>query len=127
MLVVEWKVGFVPPLQVQKFGSEASGEELFRFITDIIQVEVKQWHGNGQVDARVTFLFDKAKDRSEDAAMVVNVEKVRTFFSFSFISLSFVFLIPSCLPVRLNCGNIHDESEVRFFVLLVYNIIAFHY
>jgi len=59
--------------------------------------------------------------------MVVNVEKVRTFFSFSFISLSFVFLIPSCLPVRLNCGNIHDESEVRFFVLLVYNIIAFHY
>lgn len=60
---------------VQKFGSEASGEEIFTFITDIIEAEVKQWHANGQVDARVTYLFDKAKDRSDDAAMIVNVEK----------------------------------------------------
>ncbi|KAH9289288.1 hypothetical protein KI387_033405, partial [Taxus chinensis] len=59
---------------VQKIGSQESGEELFTFVTDIMEVSVKHWHTNGLVDAKVTYLCDKTKE-SEEATAVVNVDK----------------------------------------------------
>uniref|UniRef100_A0A0D6R910 Uncharacterized protein n=1 Tax=Araucaria cunninghamii TaxID=56994 RepID=A0A0D6R910_ARACU len=60
---------------IEKLGSQESGEEVFTFITDIMEASVKSWHANGHVDARVTYLFDKTRDHSGEAAAVVNVDK----------------------------------------------------
>lgn len=60
---------------VQNVESQEIGEELFNFITNLMETSVKQWHANGIVDAKVTYLFDKTKEHSDEAATVVNVDK----------------------------------------------------
>ncbi|KAJ8512914.1 hypothetical protein OPV22_003348 [Ensete ventricosum] len=69
---------FLDPLKPEfssKFGAEEVWQDIFSFLTDVMDSAIKAWHETGQVDPRVNFLLDKQKTQTDKYAPVVNIDK----------------------------------------------------
>ncbi|KAJ3674739.1 hypothetical protein LUZ60_005355 [Juncus effusus] len=59
----------------EKLGEKEECEEIFNFVTEVINSNIKTWHETSKVDPRCNFLLDKTKTDTEKYAPVVNIDK----------------------------------------------------
>ncbi|CAL0328096.1 unnamed protein product [Lupinus luteus] len=59
----------------RKYGSEECWKDIFLFLVETMETAVKTWHETSSVDARVYFLLDKDKTKTDKYAPIVNIDK----------------------------------------------------
>jgi len=62
--------------QAAKYGDAETGQSIFSFVVNVIELAIKDWHDTGKVDPRVNFLLDEQKTNTKKYLPVVNIDKV---------------------------------------------------
>ena len=62
--------------QAAKYGDAETGQSIFSFVVNVIELAIKDWHDTGKVDPRVNFLLDEQKTNTKKYLPVVKIDKV---------------------------------------------------